>query len=226
MWKAWHKTLCAIATPILAIVAFSSQLGGFNSLTEMRNLERTPRSQIVSIITGEVNLSGTSQAKGRTVSAPYTGNECIYFYYHEEREEVYTDSDGDRQTRWVTVERYSRRVPEFRLADSSGRVTVTTDNADFSVPSHTYYSGDYRYTEARFEPGEETFIFGYASQSAESTMVNFTDEGDYTPIVSTYGEASERADMASGGIWLFSFALLSLSCGIMFTCWMLSLIHI
>ena len=133
---------------------------------------------------------------------------------------MYTDSDGDRQTRWVTVERYSRRVPEFRLADSSGRVTVTTDNADFSVPSHTYYSGDYRYTEARFEPGEETFIFGYASQSAESTMVNFTDEGDYTPIVSTYGEASERADMASGGIWLFSFALLSLSCGIMFTCWM------
>ena len=220
MWKAWHKTLCAISTPILAIVAFSSQLGGFNSLTEMRNLERTPRSQVVSIITGEVNLSGTSQAKGRTISAPYTGNECIYFYYHEEREEVYTDSDGDRQTRWVTVERYSRRVPEFRLADSSGRVTVTTDNADFSVPSHTYYSGDYRYTEARFEPGQETFIFGYASQSAESTMVNFTDEGDYTPIVSTYGEASERADMASGGIWLFSFALLSLSCGIMFTCWM------
>ena len=220
MWKAWHKTLCAIATLILAIVAFSSQLGGFNSLTEMRNLERTPRSQVVSIITGEVNLSGTSQAKGRTVSAPYTGNECIYFYYHEEREEVYTDSDGDRQTRWVTVERYSRRVPEFRLADSSGRVTVTTDNAGFSVPSHTYYSGDYRYTEARFEPGEETFIFGYASQSAESTMVNFTDEGDYTPIVSTYGEASERADMASGGIWLFSFALLSLSCSIMFTCWM------
>ena len=56
MWKAWDKTLCAIATPILAIVAFSSQLGGFNSLTEMRNLERTPRSQVVSIITGEVNL--------------------------------------------------------------------------------------------------------------------------------------------------------------------------
>ena len=82
MWKAWHKTLCAISTPILAIVAFSSQLGGFNSLTEMRNLERTPRSQVVSIITGEVNLSGTSQAKGRTISAPYTGNEGIYFYYH------------------------------------------------------------------------------------------------------------------------------------------------
>ena len=117
MWKAWHKTLCAIATPILAIAAFSLQLGGFNSLTEMRNLERTPRSQVVSIITGEVNLSGTSQAKGRTVHAPYTGNECIYFYYHKEREEVYTDSDGDRQTRWVTVEQYSRRVPEFRLAD-------------------------------------------------------------------------------------------------------------
>ena len=134
----------------------------------MRNLRAHPRSQVVSIITGEVqSLRHFAGQGGRTVSAPYTGNECIYFYYHEEREEVYTDSDGDRQTRWVTVERYSRRVPEFRLADSSSKVTVTTDNADFSVPSHTYYGSDYRYTEARFEPGEETFIFGYASQSAE-----------------------------------------------------------
>jgi len=219
MWKAWHKSLCVIATPILAIVAFSLQLGGFNSLTEMRNLERTPRSQVVSIITGEVNLSGTSQTKGQTINAPYTGTECIYFFYHKEREEEYTDSDGDRQTRWVTVEKYIRQVPEFRLEDPSGRVTVITTNADFSVPSQTYYSGDYRYTEARFEPGEETFIFGYATQTAESTAVGFTDEGDYTPIVSTYGETSERADMASGGIWLFSFALLALSCGIMFSCW-------
>ena len=219
MWKAWHKTLCALATPILAVVAFSLQLGGFNSLTEMRNLERTPRSQVVSIITGEVNLSGAAQAKGQTVDAPYTGRPCIYFYYHKEREEVYTDSDGDRQTRWVTVERYSRRVPEFMLQDSSGAVTVLTDNAGFSVPSETHYRGDYRYTENRFEPGTDAFIFGYVDQAGESYSVGFTSDGDYTPIVSTYGEAAERADMASGGIWMFAFALLSLSCGIMFTCW-------
>ncbi|MEE2948146.1 MAG: LemA family protein [Verrucomicrobiota bacterium] len=200
-------------------MAFSLQFAGFNSLTEMRNLERTPRSQVVSIITGEVNLSGSSQANRQTISAPYTGTKCIYFYYHKERKEVYTDSDGNRQTRWVTVEQYSRQVPEFQLVDPSGGVTVITENADFSVPSETYYSGNYRHTEARFEPGEETFLFGYANQTAESTTVGFTAEGDYTPIVSTYGEVSERADMASGGIWMFSFALLSLSCGIMFSCW-------
>ena len=33
-------------------------------------------------------------------------------------------------------------------------------------------------------------------------------------------EATERADMASGGIWMFSLALMALSFGVMFTCWM------
>ena len=60
----------------------------------------------------------------------YTGKPCIYFYYHKEREEEYTDSDGDRQTRWVTVEEYDRQVSEL-LADSSGKVTVDTDKARF-----------------------------------------------------------------------------------------------
>ena len=220
MWKTWHKLVCLIAVPFLGFASFFLQLGGFGSLTEMRNLERTPRSQVISIITGEVNLSGTSQAKGQTIDAPYTGKPCIYFYYHKEREEEYTDSDGDRQTRWVTVEEYDRQVSEFLLADSSGKVTVDTDKADYSVPSEKYHRGDYRYTEARFEPGQETFIFGYAIQSADNYMVGFTSKGDYTPIVSTYGEATERADMASGGIWMFSLALMALSFGIMFTSWM------
>ena len=206
MWKTWHKLFCLIAVPFLGLAAFLLQLGGFGSLTEMRNLERTPRSQVISIITGEVNLSGTSQAKGQTIDAPYTGKPCIYFYYQKERKEEYTDSDGDRQTRWVTVEEYDRQVSEFLLADSSGKATVDTDNADFSVPSETYYRGDYRYTEARFEPSQETFIFGYARQTADSYMVGFTSKGDYTPIVSTYGETVERSDMASGGIWMFFWA--------------------
>ncbi|MDP6892386.1 MAG: hypothetical protein QF731_04345, partial [Verrucomicrobiota bacterium] len=129
MWKTWHKSLCLLAAPILGIAAFLFQLHGFDSLIEMRNLERISSSKIISIITGEINLSGTSQAKGETIIAPFTRKLCIYFYYHKEREEVYTDSDGDRQTRWVTIEKYKRQVPEFRLADLSGTVTVNTKNA-------------------------------------------------------------------------------------------------
>ena len=64
MWKTWHKLVCLIAVPFLGFASFLLQLGGFGSLTEMRNLERTPRSQVVSIITGEVNLSGDFASQG------------------------------------------------------------------------------------------------------------------------------------------------------------------
>ncbi|GIT05220.1 MAG: hypothetical protein CM1200mP29_06310 [Verrucomicrobiota bacterium] len=66
--------------------------------------------------------------------------------------------------------------------------------------------------------GQETFIFGYARQTADSYMVGFTSKGDYTPIVSTYGEEL-NAPNGLGRIWMFSLALVALSFGIMFPCW-------
>ncbi|MFL2904168.1 MAG: LemA family protein [Limisphaerales bacterium] len=189
------------------------QKSGYNTLQEMRQLERIPRSQINSIIGGEVNLAGSIFAyEGNLLKAPYSNTECVAFHYLLEEER--TDSDGDRY--WVTIDEYADRAPYILLRDATGQIIMRTHNADIISSSSVYRSGKLRYTEWRLHEGEKAFIFGY-SRGLDSNidipnysvrpgkigryLVEFQTDGLYTPIISVRGEKNERRRMATKSLW-------------------------
>ena len=148
--------LAAVALSIAAVWLGES---GFETLHRLRDLERTPRTEAVAVLSGEVNLGGRVEADGPLLQAPRSGAPCVYFLYTVEKRT--RDSDGDEH--WNEIERRSDVVP-FLLADASGtipvrpagRVTFRTEGTDLSETV-----GDLRYTEWRIEPGEPVFLFGY-----------------------------------------------------------------
>ena len=215
MWKTWHSVLCWLAVPVLVVLACLFQDFGFDVLQAMRQLERTPRSQIISVIEGEINLEGQAVSAGKLLSAPHSNTECLYYLYILEEER--TDSDGD--TYWAEIRRESRTVDRFNLQDASGIITVRPQSGVYSVGSDVYNQGSYRHTEYRFHPGDTAFVFGYARNNAGQYSVEFESEGQYTPVISTFGEKGERQDMASSSLlWSFG-ALASASFAVMFCCW-------
>ena len=56
-------------------------------------------------------------------------------------------------------------------------------------------SGGYRYTEWRIDPGDNITVFGWLEREPEIT-VDFTAQGHYKPIISSFGADSERSDIA------------------------------
>ena len=78
----------------------------------MRQLERTPRSQIVSVILGEVNLEGQAVSAHKILGAPYSGKECLYYLYILEEER--TDSEGDT---YVTNNYYDNSYDDYYYDD-------------------------------------------------------------------------------------------------------------
>ncbi len=215
MWKTWHSILCWLAVPGLAFVAWLFQGYGFDVLQQMRQLERVPRSQIISVIEGEVNLEGKASSLGSSLRAPHTGTECLYYLYilEEERE----DSDGDSY--WAEIRRESERVDVFLFRDESSEIEVLPAGAEINVESHSFVVGDYRHTEFRLHPNDEVFVFGYAGKDLKQNRIGFETEGLYTPIISTFGEKDERRDMASASLlWSFG-ALAAASFAVMFCCW-------
>lgn len=216
MWKTWHSVLCFLLVPVLAGVAWYSQDSGFETLQQMRQLERTPRGQIISVIRGEVNLKGEAVAIGEILRAPHTSKPCLYYLYilEEERE----DSDGDSY--WAEIRRETQHVSRFKLRDGSGDIDVVPSRGvDFSVVDEVHTSGDYRHTEYRLEPGDAVFVFGHAVKERGGHFVEFATPGLYTPIISTFGERGERSDMAAISLWLSYGALVASSFAVMFLCW-------
>ena len=220
MWKTWHTILCCLATPVLIGVAWLFQGYGFDVLQQMRQLERTPRSKIISVIEGEVNLEGQTIRLGQRLQAPHSGENCLYYLWILEEERQ--DDEGD--TYWAEIDRKTERVDQFGLKDDTGGIRVVPIGAEINVESHTYRAGSYRHTEYRLHPGDTVFVFGYADnqRSRESGyVVEFQTKGQYTPIISTYGEKGERQNMASSSLWWSFGALAAASFGVMFGCWTL-----
>jgi len=188
----------------LGLAALSLFLGrsSFESLANMRQLERVPATTIRAALPGEINLNGKAKLLSQGLTSPNTNSSCVYYRYVVERKE--RDSDGD--TRWVTVSDVEKHTP-FLLEDSTGSITISPSNrVDFSVPeSWSTTRGDMRYTEYRIDPGDGLFIFGFALRNGDSFEVSFTRDGHYQPIISELGETRERVGMAGGSIamtWL------------------------
>ena len=91
-----------------------SQKKGYQKIRDMRQLERIPQTDVISLIQGEVSIRGmavSSRENGRRsnatsrnnrafVKAKYSGTNCFYCYYAKEKRSE--DSDGNES--WSTVE--------------------------------------------------------------------------------------------------------------------------
>lgn len=189
----------------VALAGLAVLLGqwSFQSLAQMRQLERIPAVAVRGMLPGEVNLHGRVRQGEQILQAPNTGTPSVVYRYVVERQE--RDSDGD--TKWRTVRDETRFVP-FLLADETGEALVRPSGAarlGLRV-SWRETRGDMRYTEYRIVPGDEVFLFGYAERGAgEGFVVGFDRQGFYTPILSVLGETRERSGMAGVSIakvWL------------------------
>lgn len=204
--------LLLVVTVFLAGISIVLGRWSFESLAEMRQLERVPAVSMRGVLEGEVNVTGRTRVLESVLKAPSTGTESLIYRYKVERRE--RDSDGD--TKWVTVRDETRFVP-FLLEDDTGSVRVTpAGSARIALrQSWSQTRGDMRYTEYRLEAGQELFVFGFAVRDREGRFqVGFDREGYYTPILSVYGETSERATMAGGSIAKVWFGVVALAAGV------------
>jgi len=198
--------LPAIAVPLLTWLGILAIQSGFKSLQSMRQLERIAPTVVAAVLPGEVSINALARQDEKLVKSRYTHTPSIYYRFTHEVEEH--DSDGD--THWRTVEDVSEAT-DFWLEDETGRIRVSVANniqqpIQWSMPSSfSVTRGKDRYTEWRLEPGQKVFVFANAVDGINGMHVNFTRPGEYTPIISRYGEASERADMGVSTIlmlWL------------------------
>ena len=183
---------------------------GFESIKEIRQLERVPSSKVGALLDGEVNITADAAMYQKTVNSFHTKTPSLYYRYTEEKEE--TDSDGN--VSWKTIDSRSGSV-DFYIKDSTGKALINRSgiDIDWSLPeSYQIVRGGRRYTEWRLEPGDEIFVFGYAHLQENQIQIDFTSHGQYTPIISKYSEAEERSGMGAMSIfqiWL-GVTLLSL----------------
>jgi hypothetical protein len=175
---------------------------GMGQLHELRQLERTPPSFVGAIIGGETLSRGQAIAIA-TSDSFYTKTPSIYWAYRHEVEE--TDSDGN--TSWETRD-YREQSRNFRLQDGTGSIRVLAadahDRIDWSVrQSFQVTRGENRYTEWRIEPGQIISVFAMAFERPSGLYLGFTEPGDYTPLITSFGAEHERE---SKGTWVV-FAL-------------------
>ena len=191
----------ALGILLLAISLWLSQ-SGFNKILEFRMLERIPLSTVAGAISGEIQLRGEAIAI-QTLSSPKTQTPSIYYRYLIERE--VRDSDGNRSWRTVSDE---QRGLDFTLRDQSGatniKLGVSTRYIEVNVQQkYQTRNGDFRYTEWRLESGETITLFGWL-ESTQPHSVTFVVQGDYLPILSTFGAAAERSSIGAAALfWLW-----------------------
>ncbi|TQV67997.1 hypothetical protein FKG94_24495 [Exilibacterium tricleocarpae] len=195
---------------------------GFNTIQEMRQLERVPATKVAAALAGEVNITARAEVDQPLLSSRYSRTPSIYYRYLKEEEK--RDSDG--KTSWSTVIDVAEAV-DFWLVDDSGRVRVQAGSdvrgIDWSVTrSLRQHSGKYRHTEWRVEPGNTLFVFGFARQAPVGQVrgapgelsVGFSTPGHYSPIISTFGLAHESAGMGNYGLLALWGGLALVSLGV------------
>ena len=217
MWKTWQYVICWLAIPLLFFLAWFLHGAGFDELRQMRQLERLPRTNVISAIPGEINLEGQVAGTDELLQAPHSQVECVYYLYI--LEERRTDSDGDSY--WAVIDRQTDQVVDFRLEDPTGTIRVRPAGADINVDMDRDRIGDLRHTEYRLHPNDTVFVFGYISRRQDLHVVEFETGGLYTPIISTQGEREERRHMASSSVISSFLALMAASFAVMLFCWVL-----
>lgn len=194
-----------LVVPCVVLVALALLFGelGFTKVLDFRKLERIPLTTITGSVGGEAQLKGKALVHQRFLQGPKSNAKTLYYRYTVEREE--RDSDGN--TSWRTIEDVQSGV-DFLLEDRTDTVRVlsapSTYEIEWSVPRKFFREqGKYRYKEWRVDPGDQVTVFGWLDHGPEPVL-SFSKAGQYLPIVSGFGSASERGDIgaaALGFLW-------------------------
>ena len=190
---------------------------GFDSLAQMRQLQRVPQTGVGSALPGEVNIRAFAETlNNQLLSSPQTQTPSLYYRF---KHEVKTRS-SDGKVSWST-RTDSQRAVNFVLRDEFGQLTVWAGR-DYRVidwaaqQRFSVTRGDNRYTEWRIEPGDQVFVFGFAQADRTGTVaVDFRSQGFYSPIVSNFDQNHSQQGMGSGallalwaGLFLLGFGVL------------------
>lgn len=199
-----------IAAILLFGVAVFAGQAAFEKVLAFRVLERIPLTSVMASTGGEVQLRGSAEPAGRTLSAPDTHTQTMYFRYLVE--EKHKDSDGN--TKWRKV-RDERNAVNFFLRDSSGRALVAARPAlshiDWSIQrKHRVERGDRRYSEWRIDAGDTVDLFGWLALTTTDPEVSFTHAGNFLPIVSSFDGDKERRDIGWTSLLLLILSITAL----------------
>lgn len=182
---------------IVTAVSFFCLLWAKNSFIKARLIEDMPTSRIRSASQGYVELVGLATLQGQPLTAPLTGQPCLWWRYKIER---YQKSGKSRS--WTTVDRGASTEPFF-MDDGSGICRIEPEGADIScLHKKVWYgssrlphtavltlqptllnrfaglmtTGRYRYTELLIRDGDPLYLLGHFISDATGRRVLTIDQ--------------------------------------------------
>ena len=149
------KILMLLLGVALAVGGWLLARQGFQSIQELRQIERLPATTIAAAIPGEIKLNARVKPDQATIDSEHFRVKSVYYRYLYEEER--TDSDGDRY--WATIFDHRDGV-DFLVEDDTGSVLLELNHSldnrlDISLPvSNQTTSGSSRHTEWRIETAQ------------------------------------------------------------------------
>ncbi len=172
-----------IGIDILGLLSGSLFLYSTNCFRQRRKIQNTPTSKIRSAAQGYVEIIGRGESTARgPLTAPLTGEPCIWFTYNVADKQNIRKSDGETELKWVTIE--GNTSPELIvLIDGTGWlfidpacaiVTPSVENEWYGnsprpdplnpIPKNQKGMirtvGSFRYREAYIRPGDSLYVIG------------------------------------------------------------------
>lgn len=165
---------------------------GFAKLRLKRMIEDIPTSTVRAMAPGQVEVVG-KPVEWNVMEAPFTQKPCVYYDYDVEEERTRTVGTGkDRRTEtyWASIQSDNTSEKPFFLEDGTGKLFVKPEGADIIMrDSYSFISygsrdvpsqaqsflrgkgldcsryGKLRFTEHKFEIGEELYAMGVCQKS-------------------------------------------------------------
>jgi len=117
---------------------------------------------------GDVELEGTAQPLGETVTAMYTDAEVLAYSYERKERRRDHDPNGGTRTHWETVDSGGDAAP-FQVVDDTGSVAVDPEGADLTFDSERTGGGaGTRMYEGRLEPGATVYVNGVKRDATDT----------------------------------------------------------
>jgi hypothetical protein len=210
----------------LVVFAFLLQWLGFQSLRQIRQMQRIPPVSIHHVIPGEVKIQGKASSHGKPLQAKYSERPC--FYCHWLKQEGRVNENGG--TEWSTIESGVQSTG-FTLVDETGKIFVDLVRGgvepELKLDFKTERRG-FRYLEYRIDEGEELTAYAMAVKWGKSFFaLRFDEKGFYTPTLGNpkelevnYEFPESESDMmiAIGKMGLASKSVLQMIVGIALLC--------
>lgn len=182
--------------PILAIAALLVQQFSLDTIRDIRKLERIPLTPIGVDLPGPVRCRGVVKQLPDTelLQSHWTATSCVW--YRAVKEVETTDSEGN--TSWDTVFNESKGI-DFLLTEDNAAIEIDySPDANFSIPkTWRKTQGKERFTEYRIELSDRLYIVGMITMGTDgASVIQFTEPGEYIPIISKSPIAEARASRA------------------------------